>query len=125
MIVLRPFNNARRESLENNQRHKTRFEKVGTYTLLIDATGFAKYERKGITLHTSDRINVPDITLGLAAVAQEVQVSATPDVVVPVDSGEKSQVILAKQMQNLSIVGRSAVELLKILPGVVYRSTNG
>ena len=94
---------------------------VGTYTLIIDATGFAKFERKGITLHSSDRINITDIVLGLAAVAQEVQVSATPDVVVPVDSGEKSQVILAKQMQNLSIVGRSAVELLKILPGVVYR----
>jgi hypothetical protein len=94
---------------------------VGTYTLEIDATGFAKWERKGITLHASDRINVPDIVLGLAAVAQEVKVEATPDVVVPVDSGEKSQVILAKQMQNLSIVGRSAVELMKILPGVVYR----
>ena len=36
------------------------------------------------------------------------------------DSGEKSALITAKQIQNLSIIGRDATELLKILPGVVY-----
>ena len=65
-------------------------------------------------------INVPDIVLKVGEVAGQVTVIASPEVVLPVDSGEKSSVITAPQIQNLSILGRDATELLKILPGVVY-----
>jgi hypothetical protein len=91
-----------------------------TYTLTVEREGFARWERPGITLFAGDRINIPDIVLPVAAVTQEVRVEAAPEAVIPVDSGEKSSVITSKQIQNLSVVGRSAVELLKIIPGTVF-----
>lgn len=91
-----------------------------TYTVIIEAQGFAKWERKSIHLSSGDRVNIPDIVLTLASVAQQVSVEARPEAMIPVDSGEKSHVITARQIQNLSVLGRSADELLKILPGVVY-----
>ena len=78
------------------------------------------WQRTGIELHPGDAINVPDIVLKVGEVAGQVTVTASPEVVLPVDSGEKSSVITAPQIQNLSILGRDATELLKILPGVVY-----
>ena len=93
---------------------------AATYTLTIEKAGFAKWQRTGIELHPGDAINVPDIVLKVGEVAGQVTVTASPEVVLPVDSGEKSSVITAPQIQNLSILGRDATELLKILPGVVY-----
>jgi len=93
---------------------------AATYTLTIEKAGFAKWQRTGIVLHPGDAINIPDIILKVGTVTTDVTVSAAPDVIIPVDSGEKSSVITAKQIQNLAILGRDAAELLKILPGVVY-----
>jgi hypothetical protein len=93
---------------------------AATYTLTIEKVGFAKWQRTGLELHPGDAINIPDIVLGVGAVAEEISVSASPEVIIPVDSGEKSSVITARQIQNLAILGRDAAELLKILPGVVY-----
>lgn len=92
---------------------------AGTYTLTVEARGFAKLERTSIKLYAGDRINLPDLVVPLAGVAAQVEVQATPDVVIPVDSGEKAPVITSREIQNLSIIGRNAVDLLKILPGVV------
>ena len=92
---------------------------AGTYTVLVEAQGFAKLERTGVVMHPGDKINLPDLALTLATVAQQVQVEATPAVAVPVDSGEKAEVIVSKEIQDLSIVGRNAVELLRLVPGVV------
>jgi hypothetical protein len=92
---------------------------AGTYTVLVEAQGFARLERTGVVIHPGDKINVPDLALTVATVAQQVQVEATPAVVIPVDSGEKSDVIVSKEIQDLSIIGRNAVELLRLVPGVV------
>ncbi len=91
-----------------------------TYTLIVEVSGFARWERTKITLYSGDKINVSDIVLKPSTVSTEVTVSATPDVISPVDSGEKAQVITSRQIENLAVLGRSADELLKILPGVVY-----
>src|SRR4030095_8977007 len=50
-------------------------------------------------------------------VAGTVDISASADQVAPVDNGEKSVTLTNKQIQNLSLVGRSAAELIKALPG--------
>src|SRR5262249_59905987 len=55
--------------------------------------------------------------LSTTAVAGTVDISATADQVAPVDNGEKSLTLTNKQIQNLSLVGRSAAELIKALPG--------
>lgn len=93
---------------------------AATYTVTIEMPGFAKWQRTGIVLHPRDTINITNIVMAVAGTAQDVTVSATPETITPVDSGEKAAIITSKQIQNLAVVGRSAVELLKILPGVVY-----
>jgi hypothetical protein len=91
---------------------------AGTYTVTVQAQGFASWEERGVVFHQGDVIKLRDIRLRLASEKQQVTVEATPEEI-PVDSGEKSEVITSNEVQNLSIVGRNAVELLKILPGVV------
>src|SRR5262249_7365075 len=90
---------------------------TGEYTITIEFQGFAKWERTGIRVSAGDRRSVSDIALSATAVAGTVDISAPADQVAPVDNGEKSLTLTNKQIQNLSLVGRSAAELIKALPG--------
>ena len=90
---------------------------TGEYTVTIESQGFAKWERAGIRISAGDRRSVSDIALSTTAVTGTVDISATADQVAPVDNGEKSVTLTNKQIQNLSLVGRSAAELIKALPG--------
>jgi hypothetical protein len=91
---------------------------AGSYTVSVEAHGFARWEERGVVFHQGDVIKLRDVSVKLASAEQKVTVEATA-AEIPVDSGEKSEVITSNEVQNLSIVGRNAVELLKILPGVV------
>jgi hypothetical protein len=100
---------------------------AGTYRLEVEMPGFARWQRTGIIFYSGDRRSITDIVLQIGSTAEEITVSAAPDVMVPVDSGDKAQIITEGQIRDLSVVGRSAVELMKILPGVVFQagSTSG
>src|SRR5262249_45206243 len=56
--------------------------------------------------------------------SQKIEVTSAMDIVTPVDSGEKADVLQTKQLQDFSVVGRSAAEFIKILPGMA-QSGNG
>ncbi|MBO0857704.1 MAG: carboxypeptidase regulatory-like domain-containing protein [Chloracidobacterium sp.] len=90
---------------------------TGEYTITIEFQGFAKWERTGIRVSAGDRRSVSDIVLSATAVSGTVDISAAADQVAPVDNGEKSVTLTSKQIENLSLVGRSAAELIKALPG--------
>jgi len=91
---------------------------AGTYTLNVSSEGFQKLELTNITLGVGDNRNVTGIELQIGATAETVTVMAQVDSMVPLDSGEISNTITEKQLQNLAVVGRSAAELIKILPGM-------
>lgn len=91
---------------------------AGTYMLIVDAPGFIKWERTGIAFNGADRRTVTDIVLQIGTTSEKVEVTASTDQITPVDSGEKSSVLGAQQLQNFSVVGRSAAEFIKILPGM-------
>ena len=89
---------------------------AGTYAFKADASGFASFSQKDIVLHINDQVDLRNIVLKVAGTATAVDVTAdTP--VLPVSSGETSYTITHKQVDELAIVGRNAVELLKIIPG--------
>jgi hypothetical protein len=90
----------------------------GTYSVSIEATGFQKWEEKGIVLNAGDKRNLSNIALTVGNVSQTVEVSGVAQEITPVDSGEKSQVISEKQLQNIAVVGSNAAEFIKILPGM-------
>src|SRR5215510_2748168 len=90
---------------------------TGTYRLTVEAQGFGTFELKGLTISPGDKRTLDNVTLKTGEVQGIVDITATPELA-QLDSGEKSTTITGAQMQNLSMVGRSAAELLKILPGM-------
>jgi hypothetical protein len=89
----------------------------GTYTVIIEAQGFQKWESKGISMEAGDHKNLSNIALVVGNVTTTVEVSAVGELT-PIDSGEKSQVITEKQLQNVAVLGSNAAEFIKILPGM-------
>ena len=89
---------------------------VGSYELTVEAKGFTTYKVSGITLNGGDKRNV-DAQLTLGATTQTVEITGGADVVAPVDSGEKSDIITNKELQNYVSVGSNAAEFIKIMPG--------
>lgn len=88
----------------------------GTYDVNVKFSGFTDFLQKGVVLHINDQVDLKGIVLKLATTGTAVEVSAeTP--VVPVSSGETSYTLGSKQVDELAIIGRNAVELLKIIPG--------
>ena len=59
----------------------------------------------------------------VGSTAETVSVSADGRSLVPVDSGEKSATLTTKQLQDFSVVGRSAAEFIKIMPGFAVAGT--
>jgi hypothetical protein len=91
----------------------------GTYTLRVESSGFKTVNQSGVAVETASTRAV-DITLDVGQPSETVTVvggSAADQL--QTETGARENTITADQIKNLSIVSRSAVELLRILPGVV------
>ncbi len=97
----------------------------GTYTITVSAPGLQTFEEQGIVLVQSATLALPRVILQVQSTKQEVEVVAGADVVVPVDSGTTEQTLNKSMVENLSIVGRDAAELIKIMPGMGMTSGLG
>jgi hypothetical protein len=97
---------------------------VGRYSVLVEASGFKQFRLENITLGASEKRNI-DIVMEVGTTAERVEVSASVDLLTPVDSGEKSATLTERQLQDFSVVGRSAAEFIKILPGFAINAPNG
>lgn len=95
---------------------------AGSYSVTVQAAGFQKYEEKDLAFNGADKRNV-NAVLQVGTSTQTVDVVSAQDIVAPVDSGEKSAVLNTKQLQDFSVVGRSAAEFIKILPGFSIAGT--
>lgn len=91
---------------------------AGNYTLTVEAEGFRALKRTGIVFSAGDKRNISDLVMQLGSTAETVEVSGSVELLTPVDSGEKTIVINEQQLQNVAIIGRSAAEFLKVLPGM-------
>jgi hypothetical protein len=97
---------------------------VGSYSVLVEAAGFKQLRLENITLGASEKRNL-DLVMEVGTTAERVEVSASVDLLTPVDSGEKSATLTERQLQDFSVVGRSAAEFIKILPGFAVVAPNG
>ncbi len=95
----------------------------GTYTVTVSSPGLQNWEGRGITFTQGATLTLPNVVLQVGTTRQEVVVEATADVVVPADSGQTSHTLNKTMVEQLSIVGRNAAELIKIMPGMA--STSG
>ena len=90
---------------------------AATYQANFHMQGFSDLLRKNIVLGIGDNQAIPGIHMQIGAVTSTVNVSAQSDAITPTTSGESSYTLSSKQIQNLDIEGRSAVELLGLVPG--------
>ena len=95
----------------------------GTYSVAIEAKGFKRLEKKGLTLTAFERLSAG--TLGLEVGGTNESVTVTADIT-PVNtaSGEGSAVLAKEQMQSLPDQGRAYTSLLTTLPGVVWLTSS-
>ncbi len=92
----------------------------GPYRLRVEATGFRRFESGEVHLSPGDTLSF-DARLEMGGKTEEVTVTAGRELL-RTDSGAREGLITSEQIQNLSIVSRSAMELLRILPGTVTPS---
>jgi hypothetical protein len=89
----------------------------GTYTLKVELEGFKTYEQTAITL-SPDTTRGFDVGLEVGALTEVVSVTSSREYI-QTETGAREGVLNAEQIDKLSIIGRSSLELLRILPGVV------
>ena len=89
----------------------------GNYTVKTEAPGFKTKTQTGFAIETSDTKGL-DIAMEVGQPTETVTVTAISETL-QTETGSRENTITAKQIDNLSIISRSALELLRILPGVV------
>jgi hypothetical protein len=88
------------------------------YQLTVKMAGFKSWESQPFPLRPGDAPNFTDIKLQIGEATAQVTVeSEASQAVKPLDSPERSDVITAKDLDTLAIVGRDAGELIETLPG--------
>ncbi|MDE3179060.1 MAG: carboxypeptidase regulatory-like domain-containing protein [Acidobacteriota bacterium] len=88
----------------------------GFYTVIIEATGFRKYETSDNKLNPSSSLAV-NATLGLGATTQTVQVTASAQTL-QTQSATVQKLVTRQQMDALELNGRNPVLLSMLAPGV-------
>ena len=91
---------------------------TGTYNLTVTAKGFQSWELAGIAVDQGDKRSLAEIVLRVGNQTELMKVDAAATELAPAASGEKSWTIGTTELQSMAMEGRSADELLKILPGV-------
>ncbi len=116
--------NTTRETVTNNS-GLFDFEAVlpGSYSVTVTAPGFTSWEGRGIVMTQGADATLPNITLNVRGAKQEVTVVSASEMIVPVDTGQSSTTLNSQMISQLSIQGRDAAELIKIMPGMGF--TNG
>jgi hypothetical protein len=90
----------------------------GLYTLSVEASGFKKYLRNDLSVSPSETKGL-DILMEVGATSETITVTASAAEEIKTETGERSNTINAAQIENLSLISRNSLELLRILPGVV------
>jgi hypothetical protein len=89
----------------------------GPYRLSVTLSGFEPWESGEAHLSPGDSLQL-DATLAVAGHTEEVTVVAERQMV-RLDQGAREGLITSDQIQDLSLISRGAMELLRILPGTV------
>jgi carboxypeptidase family protein len=96
----------------------------GSFTLIIEATGFKKYEQAGLTVSAAERVTLPAIALQTGQVSETVTVIGEQSGV-QTESAERAGVINTRQYQELPLKGRDWMGTTRLLPGIVDTNATG
>lgn len=88
----------------------------GQYTIRVEGPGFKTSEQQ-FSLAPNETRGL-DVALEVGTATETVTVTDQGSAI-KTETGERSDTITATQIENLSIISRSSLELLRVLPGVV------
>jgi hypothetical protein len=88
----------------------------GPYTVKIEGQGFKTSEQKFTLAPNETRALDVEMEIGVAGETVTIRDEGSA---IKTETGERSDTITSSQIENLSIISRSSLELLRILPGVV------
>lgn len=89
----------------------------GTYTIEVDAAGFAKYQRTGVTLESQQHLVLP-LELKVGSASQSVVVTGEPPQL-NLANGSIGQVISTESVADLPLNGRTPTTLAELSVGVI------
>lgn len=89
----------------------------GLYTLQVELSGFRTWQATGVPVSTNGTLGV-DVTLELGEITDTITVTADRELLSN-ETGAREGLITPEAIEDLSILGRNPLELLRILPGVV------
>ena len=89
----------------------------GVYTMRAEMQGFKTSVKSNLNIETSGTQGI-DLTLEVGQPTETVTVTANAETL-QTETGARENTISSSQIENLSIISRSSLELLRILPGVV------
>ncbi|MBL8233273.1 MAG: TonB-dependent receptor [Bryobacterales bacterium] len=91
----------------------------GSYELSVEASGFQKHLRKGITLRVEDRLRV-DVLMKVGQVNESVEVTAEAQQI-QTENNTLGRVMEEGTIKQLPLRGRNAFELVLLTPGAQQR----
>jgi len=90
-----------------------------TYSVTVDLKGFKTLKKEGVALSAGDHLNAGEFELPISAAGGEVTVNAdTAELQLQTNSGERSDVITSKQLNDVALNGRNVLDYMKLIPGV-------
>jgi len=96
----------------------------GSYNITIEAQGFKKLEKSGIALSANTDLPLGELKLQVGAVAETVEVNAVGQQL-QTESGDRSDTLLNKQINNIALNSRSYLPLVALVPGVTTAAPQG
>jgi Carboxypeptidase regulatory-like domain len=89
----------------------------GKYDVIVTATGFKKFQAKGVVLDVAQKARV-DVALQVGAATTEVVVEGAAVAQVDTESSELAGTVNGKEISQLELNGRNFTQLVTLTPGV-------
>jgi hypothetical protein len=92
---------------------------AATYTIAVSAKGFESRTKTDVVLSSADKLNAGVFALKVGAEATTVTVQAdSGQLQLQANSGERSDLITGKQLNDIALNGRNVLDILRVIPGV-------
>jgi hypothetical protein len=94
----------------------------GTFSVKVMKAGFKELEKRDLQLTASERLSAGIFQLQVGTTTEMITVTAK-GATVQTESGERSALLDANELANLSTLGRDVLNLVRLSPGVVKTGT--
>ena len=94
---------------------------AATYSIVVGAPGFKRYEQKSIALNSGDQRSLGALRLTIGDVSESITVTAE-SAPVQLGSSEKAGVLTGEEIEGMALRGRDFFDAIGLVAGVVDMS---